>query len=127
MKRQILGGLVAAAMMLGAAWALRLMHIPGEEAKTRAINVILGILVVWIANNTPKQLAPLSAMGCSREREQRLRRMSGMLIFAGGLVYSVAWLAAPMSLAFPLSIAALGGGVVATLALCLFATQGRSA
>ena len=127
MKKNILSGLVAAAALLGAAWALRFMHIPGEEAKTRAINIVLGILVVWIANNTPKQLAPLSAIGCSPEREQRLRRTSGMLIFAGGLIYSAAWLAAPMSLAFPLSMAALGGAVVVTLALCLFAAQRRSA
>ncbi len=63
MKKNILSGLVAAAALLGAAWALRFMHIPGEEAKTRAINIILGILIVWIANNTPKQLAPLSAIG----------------------------------------------------------------
>jgi hypothetical protein len=127
MKRNILGALVAAAAMLGAAWALRFMHIPGEEAKLRAINIILGILVIWIANNTPKQLAPLSALGCSAAREQRVRRMSGMLIFAGGLVYSLAWLAAPMWLAFPLSITALGGAVAATLAICLLAIQRRRA
>jgi len=127
MKKNILSGLVAAAAILGSAWALRFMHIPAEEAKTRAINIILGILVVCIANNTPKQLKPLTALACSPEREQRLRRMSGMLIFAGGLISSVAWLAAPMSLAFPLSMAALGGAVVVTLALCLFAAQRRSA
>jgi dolichol kinase len=125
MKRNILGALVAAAAMVGAAWALRFMHIPGEDAKLHAINVILGILVIWIANNTPKQLAPLSALGCSAEREQRVRRMSGMLIFAGGLVYSLAWLVTPMWLAFPLSMAALGSAVAATLAVCLLAMPRR--
>jgi len=127
MKRNILGALVAAAAMLGAVWALRFIHIPGDEAKIRAINIILGILVIWIANNTPKHLAPLSALGCSAEREQRVRRMSGMLIFAGGVVYSLVWLATPMSLAFPLSMAALGGAVVATVAICILALQRRRA
>jgi hypothetical protein len=127
MRRQILGGLLAAAMMLGSVWALRLLHLPGGEAKTRTINIILGALVVWMANSAPKRFAPLSAISCSPEREQSLRRTSGVLLVAGGLTYSLAWLVAPISLAFPLSIAALGGAVVLTLALCLLAAQRRSA
>ena len=127
MKRQILSGLVAAAMMVGAPLALRLLHVPGGEFKVRAINIVLGILVVWMANNAPKQLAPLSAIAGSPEREQRLRRTSGALLVTGGLLYCLAWFAAPMSLAFPLSVAALGGAVLITAAQCLFASQRRSA
>ena len=48
-----------------------------------------------------------------------------MLIFAGGLVYSLAWLVTPMWLAFPLSMAALGSAVAATLAVCLLAMPRR--
>ncbi len=127
MKRHILGSLAAAALIMGMALGLRLLHVPGGELKTRAINIIIGILVVWMANSVPKQLAPLSRIGCSPEREQSLRRTSGVLLLAGGLLYSLAWLFAPMSLAFPLSLAALGGAVLLVLAQCLFAAQRRGA
>ncbi len=116
MNRRIVEALAIAGGMLGVAPLLQLVGEPGDEVRLRAIHVVLGLSVVWSANWATKRIAPLSATSCSPAREQRLRRTSGMLIFAGGAAYSLVWLAAPLPLAFPLALSALAGAVLVTFA-----------
>ena len=127
MRRQILGGLVAGTAIVGAALVLRLLHFQGGELKVRVINVIMGVFIVWLGNNLPKQSAHLTALARSPEQAQRLRRTAGSLLVAGGLLFSLAWLAAPMAWALPLSVAAVGGAVLVTMAQCVWASHRHNA
>ena len=127
MRRQILGGLVAGAAIVGAALILRLLHVQGGELKVRVINIIMGVFIAWLGNNLPKQSVHLLAIARSPQQAQRLRRTAGLLLFAGGLLFSLAWLAAPMAWALPLSLAALGGAILVTMAQCVWASQRHNA
>ncbi len=82
MRRQILGGLVAGAAIVGAALILRLLHVQGGELKVRVINIMMGIFIAWLGNNLPKQSAQLVAIVRSPEQAQRLRRTAGFLLLA---------------------------------------------
>ena len=127
MRRQILGGLVAGAAIVGAALILRLLHVQGGELKVRVINIMMGIFIAWLGNNLPKQSAQLVAIVRSPEQAQRLRRTAGFLLLAGGLLFSLAWLAAPMTWALPLSVAAIAGAILVTMAQCVWASQRHNA
>jgi multisubunit Na+/H+ antiporter MnhB subunit len=123
--RNIVAGLAAAALMLGVTLALRLLHVPDGALRTRAVNVLAGLMAVFLADRATKALTPLSRLSCAPEREQRLRRRGGFLLVGGGLLFVLAWLAAPLDLAVPLSTAALGGAVLLTLALVVDAARPR--
>ena len=115
--RGIAGGLVAGALMVGAAFGLRYLHARGlfagdaHEFSERTTGVVMGIFVAWLSNSIPKTLIPLS-----RIREpafaQSLRRFNAAILVVGSLIYTAAWLFAPIKLALPLSIAGLGGALV---------------
>jgi hypothetical protein len=124
--RGILGGAVAAALILGAAFGLRYLKTHGlflgdaREATSRSIGVISGILVAYLANVMPKTLIPLGQM---REPAfaQSLRRFIAATLVIGALLFAAAWLLAPMKLTLPLSLVSLGGAfaiVVLAVVVC---------
>ena len=113
--KAMLGGVAVGAVMLGAAFGLQYLKaqgfFPGDahEFKARSIGVIMGIFVVYLANSIPKTLIPLSRSGGEPAFAQSLRRFNAAILVVGALVYTGAWLFAPIKLALPLSIASLGG------------------
>jgi VIT1/CCC1 family predicted Fe2+/Mn2+ transporter len=125
MRPQIVNGLVVAGLMIVAALALQWLRglgvIPGdqEEMTHRGFNIMMGLIVVGMANVAPKQLRPLAETTCDAAREQARRRFSGLAIVVGGLLYTLAWAVAPLELALPLSVAALSGALVVVMAQCL--------
>ena len=132
-SKSILGGVVAAALIIGSAFVVRYLKARGlfdgdvQAFVSRSTGVIMGIYVAFLANSVPKTLVPLA-----RVREpafaQSLRRFIGTTLVIGALLFAAAWLLAPMKSALPLSIAGLGGAfalVVLAILVCGI-TQARS-
>jgi hypothetical protein len=129
--RQLINAVLIAALMIVSALALQWLHahgvVPGDrqEMAERSLNVMMGLLVVGMANLAPKRMKPLSETVCDPAREQANRRFSGRVFVAGGLFFTLAWLAAPIALALPLSMAAMAAALMVVMAQCLLITARR--
>ena len=110
-------GLLVAALILAASGALALAspeYVSDELAK-RLVGIMLGVVVVVYSNAAPKALTPLALMRCDPAAEQSMRRFAGWALVLGGLGYAAVWLLAPLSNAGMLSVAVLGGALVAVV------------
>ena len=96
----------------------------GDEISQRAVQVAIGLIVVYCANLAPKTLEPL-ASSCDPARVQSLQRFSGWAIVIGGLGYSLAWLIAPIDYAAITSMAILGTSLLLVLARCAWTLKSR--
>lgn len=102
--------LIVAALLIGASALLALLspeHISSDLAR-RTLGVLLGGITVWYANAVPKALSPLVQMRCDPAAEQSMRRFTGWSIAVGGMLFALAWAAAPMQIARMLSVSLLG-------------------
>lgn len=81
----------------------------GDETAKRAVQIAIGLVVVYCANLAPKALEPLSA-SCDPARVQALQRFSGWTLVLGGIGYALAWLVVPFDYAAITSMAILGTG-----------------
>lgn len=130
MNRDIKTGLITAALMIGGSFLLvalmhaGLVHGDRNEISTRGINVLIGLMTVGLASNGAKQLRRRLADLRDPALEQSLRRFSSWTLVIGGLIYAVAWLAAPFDLAFYVSVAGLGGSVLLVIGRCVM-VRGR--
>lgn len=119
--KSILGGVVAAALMIGAAFGVRYLKAHGlfagdiHEFMSRSTGVITGIYTAFLANLMPKTLIPLSRTGGEPAFAQSLRRFIAAILVIGSLLFAAAWLFAPMKLALPLSLASLGSAFALTV------------
>jgi hypothetical protein len=86
------------------------------ETSRRTSMALIGILFVFFGNAMPKQLTALSQLNCSGARIQAFQRFSGWTWVLTGLAYSAIWLAAPMSMAKPLSMLVMAFGITAIAA-----------
>jgi hypothetical protein len=126
MRRQIVTGAVVAGLMLLAAWgqlqlqALGLLPGGREELYGRTVNIIAGLMIVWLANRSPKMLKPLAETRCDPAREQAGRRFSSPVIMIAGLLYTLVWLVAPTGLALPVAAGTIAAAVLVVIARCLF-------
>lgn len=108
-RAHLLRGLALASALLLATLAIKLVspdYISADGA-ARALGVMLGALVVVVANKVPKMLAPLTA-ACSAAAQQALRRLTGWALVLGGLGYIGAWLFAPIGAAPTIALTLLG-------------------
>jgi hypothetical protein len=64
---------------------------------------------------------PLASLRCDAAAEQAARRFTALVLVAGGTLYALAWLIAPLDWAFPFSITALGAATAAGVVRCLAA------
>lgn len=109
-----LSAITLAASMIAAAalvtW-LKQQHLVDADMLTRATQVLIGLVLVVMANATPKRLDPLSGSLQSEARRQAGRRFAGWSLSLGGLAYAGAWLFAPLELAPTLSLLAGATGL----------------
>lgn len=132
MNRDIRTGLITAAAMIAFSLALVLLHRIGvvqgdtREISTRGVNILIGLMTVGFASAGAKRLSRLTDLR-NAARHQALRRFTAWTLSLGGLVFALAWLAAPYALAFPISMIALGGAVALVVARCLLASRARLA
>jgi hypothetical protein len=122
-RKQLLlaGSLVA--FSVAVTLAEKLGAVAGTSAE-RAIQVAIGLIVVYFANLAPKTFEP-ACVGCDPARVQALQRFSARTLFLGGLGYVVSWLVVPFEHAATVSITILGTCVLLVLARYLWTIRTR--
>jgi hypothetical protein len=100
------GFLLGAAYVLTAVVvkALRLHDAVSAEAAMRLMGVLMGLIVVILANAVPKRLVPLARLYCDPAREQALRRFAARVMLLGGLGFALAYAFAPIAIAPKLAV-----------------------
>ena len=86
-------------------------HIDGEFSK-RAMQALIGLLLVVTGNVLPKKLEPLSEARCDPSKEQTMKRFAGKTFVVAGLGYTFAWLFVPIQYASTVSIVIVGTSVL---------------
>lgn len=131
-RQLIYGGLGGAAILssaLALKWAQHHQLVSGEFVQ-RAVLVIIGLYLAVYANFIPKKVPGLKISPARAARVQAASRLNGWLFCLAGLGYAAIWAFAPLGMAFPASIAVVGGAmaVVATnLGICIFAIDRKNA
>jgi hypothetical protein len=128
----IVSGIVFAGAMLTVSLSLKLAATLGlwndADVSRRSLQALLGLFVAFTGNSIPKKLTPLSAMRCDGARVQAFQRLAGWTWVLGGIAYALVWLAMPMAIAKPVSMAVLVGSMVLVLTqlLRLYRTKQRA-
>jgi len=112
---QIAGVTLAGSLLM--VGARKLGVIDGDTA-TRITMALIGLVVAWYGNITPKQEPAQSA------RRIAYRRFVGYAIAVAGLINAAIWIWAPMSFAAELSMAPLAIALLAILTYCLWGRGG---
>jgi hypothetical protein len=88
-----------------------------DELSKRLTQVLTGLFFVWMGNNMPKALTPLSAAQCSGDaiKSQAFQRFMGWTWVITGLGYSISWLILPMGSAKPVAMTCLFVGMGVTI------------
>lgn len=111
---------------LGGKLAVILGVIHDATFTRRATNVLVGTLLLFMGNDIPKRLAPLSRAQCHGERAQGMQRLAGWTWALAGLGYAVAWLVLPTEVADPVSLGLVVSAMFATAAPILWRGLGRA-
>ena len=93
---------------LASAWS----GVLDNELSSRVTMAILGGYFVFTGNAMPKMLTPLSALRHDPAMAQAFRRIGGWIWVLSGFGFTIAWLALPIDLATPVSVALLLGGTI---------------
>jgi len=96
MNRQIAQALVLAGSTLAGSIALTVARKTGiidHETTTRALMVLIGLVMMITANDIPKSTTAKSARG------QALQRLTGRAMVIAYLIWLAVWIFAPMNLA----------------------------
>lgn len=112
--------LVALALIAGAA-ALRIAahaEMVDPTLSTRIVQIIIGLILVVVANGAPKQIGRARQSLAAEARVQSARRVAGWSLTLAGLAYAGLWALAPIDIARPLSIC------IVAIALLIAAVQG---
>ena len=117
---------IAAFLIAGSAVLVWLTpDVISRDASYRGFGVMLGLFVMFYANEGPKMLPPLDRVR-NPVAEQERRRFTGWVITLGGLAYVLTWLIAPVSYAPPISMTLLAASVAAPLWRCIVARRRAS-
>ncbi|MFC4526889.1 ammonium transporter [Dyella halodurans] len=131
-KQEILFGLKLAAAMIGGALLLTLARklgwVDGEQVG-RGQNVIIGLALAAFCNLMPKRLnASPQSVRCVT-LAQSIARVGGWAMTLAFLVWTALWAFAPLPLARPGAVAAIGAGVAVMLGYAVWkvarSTSGR--
>ncbi len=83
------------------------------DASTRALMVITGLVLAYFANEGPKAVFRTA-------RALKVQRVSGWAFVLASLAYAGAWAFAPMGVALPLSMIAMGAAGAVVFGYCLW-------
>src|SRR5262245_15486731 len=87
---------VFAALMMGIPLALTLARsyglVDGSDVARRSTGVLIGVFLAMLGNVMPKNLPPLSSMGCDGARQQAFLRLAGWTWALCGLASAIGWL-----------------------------------
>jgi hypothetical protein len=116
---------VFAALMMGIPLALTLARSYGVvddvDVGRRSTGVLIGVFLMMLGNVMPKNLPPLSSIGCDAARQQAFLRRAGWTWVLCGLAMAIGWLALPIDAAelasTVLSVTAMAATIVQLLRL----------
>jgi hypothetical protein len=115
MKKELIGSLVWAGVMLGLAFggnfARKMGYIDGDTVR-RLVSGAIGLWLVWYGNRMPKAFIPNA---CARQA----RRVAAWSLVLSGLAYAGLWAFAPIALATTAGIGAILAGMAVTFGYCL--------
>ena len=92
---------------MSAKLAAALGFISNIELSRRVTMAILGAFFIFVGNAFPKTLTPLSALQCDAGKVQAFQRFTGWTWVLTGLAFALVWLALPLTLAKPVSVAVM--------------------
>jgi hypothetical protein len=109
-RRKITQAVVWAGAFFAVAWAAKLGSHFGWTAEIgeRALGIIMGVYVVALANNIPKQI--ISARGLT------MLRIGGWALVLGSVGYAAAWLVLPLRFADTAALLVMLAGVLTCVA-----------
>jgi hypothetical protein len=121
MTKQISSALVIAAVMLAAAAVIKYaqaIELIGAEGASRAIQVVIGLVLAFFGNYMPKDVARSRASGCAESRFQSPLRVGGWLFTLAGLAYAALGAFAPIAIAGTAAIAVVATATLVTAGYC---------
>lgn len=116
MKKELMGSLAWAGVMLGLALGATFAHKLGyidRDTVTRMVIGIIGLWMAWYGNRMPKTMVPVPA--CAGQA----RRVASWSMVLSGLVYAGLWAFAPIPVATTAGTIAVLAGITVTLGYCL--------
>ena len=115
MKKELMGALVWAVIIIGLALAAKYAqgrgYIDGDTVK-RLVICANGLWIAWYGNRIPKTWVP-------NAQARRARRVAGWSMVLSGLAYTALWALAPIPVAAAAGSAAVVAGIAVTLGYCL--------
>ena len=107
----------ASIMVVALAWNLAQANgIVGDaDTGARITMAIIGASLAASGNALPRLLPPVSTMGDQAARVQAFQRLAGRIWVLTGLGFAVTWLALPMSVTTPASVALVAAAMVVTM------------
>jgi hypothetical protein len=97
----------------------------GPDTDGRAMQVIIGLTLVFIANFIPKNLRKWRNAETAR-RAQIVARVAGWSMMLAGLAYAALWAFAPVATADPVSMTGVAAAVAITFGFTVWACGGRA-
>ena len=116
----VAGAVVFGALMMIIPLALTLAHAYGlvddpDSRMRRTTMIMLGAYLAVTGNAIPRMLPPTSSMPCGGARVQAFQRHAGWTWALCGLGYAMAWLALPIDVAGPISMALVATAMIVTI------------
>lgn len=111
-------------LLTTAALAFLTPDVIGRDVSYRAYGVLMGLVVLFYANEAPKTLPRLERVR-NPVAEQAKRRFTGWAITLGGVAYLLTWLIAPVSYAPPIATTLLALSVAAPIGRCVLGRRRR--
>jgi len=87
--------------------ALLRRHMVGADTVVRVMGVVQGLIIIACANQVPKRLPPLERLYCNPAHDLAYRRFLGWLGLATGVVFTLAFLFAPIAATRTIAICVL--------------------
>ena len=123
MRKEILFGLGAASLILGAAAASRYGQsaglIDGDTGK-RVVQVVIGLYLAWYGNRMPKSVGKWSSLGGARW-SQSVLRVGGWSLTLAGLAHALLWATQPMPVARPAAMIVVATATLVTMGYAVWA------
>jgi len=115
MKKELIGALAWAGVMMALALSATIAHKLGfieRDTVTRLVIGAIGLWMAWYGNRIPKAFAPNA---CARQAQ----RVAAWSMVLSGFVYAGLWALAPISVATWGGTGAVVAGVAITFGYCL--------
>ena len=100
-------GVLGAIAIIAASLILKFLASNGvidSESSKRAMQVIIGVMLLVVGNLIPKTLEPLRTACGGPSKEQSLKRFAGWTFVIAGIAYAIIWMVAPLDYASLISM-----------------------